>query len=134
MLYPRRSSLYWLLDFLSTITKIYFLVNSQILEIVPQWSMIICYFRVLNIDILNKKKDNGNYFSGLCDSSSLKNFVTNITFVKFINSSSIHVLIIKVEVSITLPQNDIHILQSYFKKLPLKNIKYWNSSMNLIWT
>ena len=85
---------------------------------------MIIYFRVLNIDILNKKKDNGNYFSGVCDSSSLKNFATNITFVKFINSSSIHVLIIKVEASITLPQNDIHILQSYFKKLPLKNIEY----------
>ena len=35
----------------------------------------------LNIDTLNKKKDNGNYFSDLCDSFSLKNLMAYITCV-----------------------------------------------------
>ena len=41
----------------------------------------------LNIDTLSQKKDNGNYFSDLCDSFSLNNLMTDITCVKYINGS-----------------------------------------------
>ena len=47
----------------------------------------------LNIDTLNKKKVNGNYLSDLCDTFSLKNFITDITCVKSTNGTSIDVLL-----------------------------------------
>lgn len=47
----------------------------------------------LNIDTLNKKTDNGNYFSDLYDFSSLKHLMTDITCVKPVNGSSTDVLL-----------------------------------------
>ena len=47
----------------------------------------------LNIDTLNKKKDNVNYLSDLCDIFSVKNLITDITFVKSTNRTSIDVLL-----------------------------------------
>ena len=47
----------------------------------------------LNIDTLNKRKDNGNYFSDLCDSFSLKNLMTDITCVKTISGSIIDIFL-----------------------------------------
>ena len=40
-----------------------------------------------------RKKDNGKYFSDLCDSFSLNNLSTDINCVKSINGSSIDVLL-----------------------------------------
>ena len=66
-----------------------------------QWNMIIMILIEimmliigdLNIDTLSQKKDNGNYFSDLCDSFSLNNLMTDITCVKYINGSWIDVLL-----------------------------------------
>ena len=49
----------------------------------------------LNIDSSNKKKDNGNYLSDLCDIFSFKNLTTDIACVKSTNGTSIDVLLTK---------------------------------------
>ena len=47
----------------------------------------------LNINTSNKRKDNGNYLSDLCDTLLLKNLITDITCVKSTNGTSIDVLL-----------------------------------------
>ena len=47
----------------------------------------------LNIDTLNKKNNNGNYFSDICDFFSLKNLMTDTICVKPVNGPSIDVLL-----------------------------------------
>ena len=88
----------------------------------------------LNIDTLNKEKDNGNDFSDLCDSSSLKNLMTDITCVKSINGSPIDVLLTnKIRsfhhtAALEYGLSDRHkmiltFFRTHFKKLPHKNIE-----------
>ena len=88
----------------------------------------------LNIDSSNKKKDNGNYLSDLCDTFSLKNLTTDIACVKSTNGTSIYVLLKKIRCfhhAATFETgliSDCHKLiltffKAYFKKLPVENIE-----------
>ena len=91
----------------------------------------------LNIDTSNKKKDNGNDLSDLCDTFSLKNLITDITSVKSTNGTSIDVLLTNESrcfhdtATFETGLNDCHKLiltffKAYFKKFPQKNIEYRN--------
>ena len=91
----------------------------------------------LNIDTSNKKKDNGNYPSDLCDTFSLKNLTTDITCVKSTNGTSVDVLLTNKSrcfyhaASFEIGLSDCHELiltffKAYFKKFPPKNIEYGN--------
>ena len=91
----------------------------------------------LNIDTSNKKKDNGNYLSDLCDTFSLKNLITDITCVKSTNGTSVDVLLTNKSrcfhhtATFETGLSDWHKLiltffRAYFKKLPPKNIEYRN--------
>ena len=91
----------------------------------------------LNIDTSNKKKDNGNYLSDLCDTFSLKNLITDITCVKFTNGTSIDVLLTNKSrcfhhtFTSETGLRDCHKLiltffKAYFKRLPPKSIEYRN--------
>ena len=91
----------------------------------------------LNIDTLNKKKDNRNYFSDLYDSFSLKNLMTNITCVKSINGSSTDVFLtyrirsFHQTAAFESGLSDSHKIiltfsRAHKKKLPHKNIEHQN--------
>ena len=90
----------------------------------------------LNTDTSNKKKDNGNYLSDLCDTFSFKNLITDITCVKFTNGTSIDVLTNQARcfhhtATFETSLSDCHKLiltffKAYFKKLPPKNTEYRN--------
>ena len=86
------------------------------------------------------QKDNENYFSNLCDSFSLKNFMTGITCIKSSNNYSIDVLLtneirsFQLTVAFESGLSDCHkwqmirtFFRAYFKKFPQKNIEYWIS-------
>ena len=47
----------------------------------------------LNIDISEKRKDNNEFMSGLCDTFSLKNLITGKTFHKSKVSTSIDIIL-----------------------------------------
>ena len=91
----------------------------------------------LNIDTSSKKKDNGNYLSNLCDTFSLKKLITDITFIKPTNGTSIDVLLTNKSrcfhhtATFETDLNDcdkiiLTFSKAYFKKLPPKNIEYRN--------
>ena len=91
----------------------------------------------LNIDTSNRKKDNGNYLSDLCDTLSLKNAITDITCIKSTNEISMNVFLTNKSKcfhhisTFETGLSDCHKLiftffKTYFKKLPSKYIEYRN--------
>ena len=72
---------------------IFFSELSNILSLATRKYENILIIGDLNTDTLNKKKVNGNYLSDLCDTFSLKNLITDITYVKSTNGTSIDVLL-----------------------------------------
>lgn len=87
------------------------------------------------MDTLNKKQDNENYFSDLWDSFFLKSLMTDITCVKFINWSSVGILLTnKIRsfphtVAFVSGLRDCHkivltFFRAHFKKIAHKNTEY----------
>ena len=113
---------------------IFFSELSNTLSLVTRKYGNILIIGDLNIDTSNKKKDNGNYLSDLCDTFSLKNLITDITCVKFTNGTSIDVPLTNKSTcfhhaaTFETGLSDCHKLiltffKACFKKLPPKNIE-----------
>ena len=91
----------------------------------------------LNIEISNKKKNNGNYLSHLYDTFSLKNLIIDLTCVKSTNGTSVGILLTNKAICFhhtasfetSLRDCDKLILtffKAYLRKLCPKNIEYRN--------
>ena len=88
----------------------------------------------LEIDTSNKEKGNGNYFSDLCDSFTLKDLMTDITWIESINGFSIDVLLTNkmkscYHTAFESGLGDCHkmilaFFRVHFEKLLYKNIEY----------
>ena len=89
----------------------------------------------LNIDISEKRKDNNEFMSGLCDTFSLKNLITGKTFHKSKVSTSIDIILtnrpksfhktsmFEAEIS-DQHKSILSFFGSYFTRIPPNTIKY----------
>ena len=113
-------------------------LNKSLSNITRKYENVLI-FGDLNIDILDKKKDSKNYLSGLCDTVSVSNLISEVTCVKSSLASSIDVMLTNRPrrfhhtslIETGMSDCDKLILSSFrgsFKRIPGKTIEYRNYS------